>query len=136
MARKPTGRPKGRPNKRALPFGEWLGMPEIIFDERGRPVGRRTPPAECEKAVPEHWERMLACEMQGFNGRRPSLAQVAAAALPYRISTQGVAKLRGDGERYSRLLNYRLGCIIAAKLDWEDVVGAPANDVIDGEGFS
>jgi hypothetical protein len=63
MARKPTGRPTGRPNKRALPMGEWLGTPQIIFDERGRPVGTRTSPAEYEKAVPEHWERMLAVEI-------------------------------------------------------------------------
>jgi hypothetical protein len=118
VARKPTGRPNGRPNKRALPFGEWLRSSASI-------------------EAPEHWEKMLACEMQWFNGRRPSLARVAEAAQPYRISSQGVAKLRGEGERYSRLLNYRLGCIIANQLGWEDVVGEPANDVIDGgEGFS
>jgi glutathione S-transferase len=82
---------------------------------------------EHEKAVPEHWERMLACEieMRWVCGRRPSLAQVARAALPYRISRDGVAKLRGDGERYSRLLHYRLGCLIAARMAEEE-----------GEGFT
>jgi hypothetical protein len=127
VARKATGRPNGRPNKRALGMCEWLGSPQIVFDERGRPVGRRTPPAEHEKAVPEHWERMLAVEieMRWVYGRRPSLAQVAKAALPYRISRDGVAKLRGAGERYSRLLHYQLGCLIAAQMAEEE-----------GEGFT